>query len=293
MYEKVEVCPICKGTEFANEIICTDHTVSKESFAIVSCKSCNLWITSPRPTATKIGKYYQSDAYISHTNKANNPINVLYKIVRSITLKQKTNLLKKYKPKGKVLDYGCGTGDFLLACKKSGFSISGIEPDESARKQAAEKNKIRINANIKEHEKSDKVDIITLWHVLEHVPDPNDIIKKLKKRLNKDGILIIAVPNRESLDAKLYNEYWAAYDVPRHLFHFNKLNIKKLARNRNLKVKEIVPQNFDAFYVSMLSEKYSKGGSGLVNGLINGLKSNQWAKKNDKNYSSLIYILSR
>lgn len=293
MYEKVESCPICGGEHFTNRIICKDHTVSGESFAIVECDQCKLWITSPRPSQSEIGKYYESDAYISHSNKGNSPINIIYKLVRNYTMKKKTQLIQSYSSKGKLLDYGCGTGDFLSACKSKGFEVVGIEPNEHARNQAANQTAATIFEDIDSLEKKDKVDVITLWHVLEHVPDPKAILKRLKKQLNKGGHLIIAVPNRESYDASYYKEYWAAYDVPRHLFHFNQLNIKDLSKDLKLKQVNTLPQYFDSYYVSMLSEKYLGHSMAFVRGMIRGFISNRWAKANNNNYSSLIYVLRK
>lgn len=293
MYEKVDQCPACAGKEFTNQIICDDHTVSGESFAIVSCNTCKLWLTSPRPTQQNLGKYYESDTYISHSNKANSFVNIIYKMVRTYTMHQKTQLLKTFISKGSVLDYGCGTGDFLTACKKKGFLIQGIEPNELARNQARNQTQDKINSDISDLSKENKVDIITLWHVLEHVPNPKETLEQLKTHLNPGGHIIIAVPNRDSYDAKIYKEHWAAYDVPRHLFHFNQLNVKYLGKELKLKYIKTIPQYFDAYYVSMLSEKYLKKGSSFVRGMLSGLKSNSWASKNDGNYSSLIYVLRK
>jgi SAM-dependent methyltransferase len=293
MYEKVDHCPACSGTEFTNKIICDDHTVTGESFAIVSCNECKLWITSPRPNHKNLGKYYDSDAYISHSNKGNSLVNVIYKMVRTYTMHQKTQLIKKFLPTGKLIDYGCGTGDFLAACKGKGYDVIGIEPNDVARQQAIEQTKSNIYPDIDGLNRNQKVDIITMWHVLEHVPDPKETLKRLRKQLNTGGHIIIAVPNRDSLDASQYKEHWAAYDVPRHLFHFNKLNIKYLSKKLKLDYIKSIPQYFDAYYVSMLSEKYLKNSSSFINGVIKGFQSNQWASKNNNNYSSLIYVLRK
>lgn len=293
MYEKVDQCPACSGTEFTNQIICDDHTVTGESFAIVSCNQCKLWITSPRPNKESLGKYYESDTYISHSNKGNSLVNVIYKLVRTYTMHQKTQLIKSFVSSGKLIDYGCGTGDFLAACQRKGFDISGIEPSDIARQQAIAQTNTTIHAHLDNLAKDQKVDIITMWHVLEHVPNPKETLKRLRKHLNTGGYLIIAVPNRASFDANNYKEYWAAYDVPRHLFHFNPLNIKYLAKELKLSYTKSIPQYFDAFYVSMLSEKYLKRGSSFLKGMIKGLQSNRWASQNDNNYSSLIYVLRK
>ena len=293
MYEKVEQCPACAGNEFTNQIICDDHTVTGESFAIVACNQCNLWITSPRPTLAHLSKYYESNDYISHANRANSIVNIIYKIVRKYTLNQKTKLIKNYVPQGKLLDYGCGTGDFLAQAQYKGYQILGIEPNPKALAQASQQTNVEIKTNLDELESTLKVDVITLWHVLEHVPHPTETLAQLYRHLNTGGYIIIAVPNRASYDAHYYKEYWAAYDVPRHLFHFNELNIKYLSKKLKLKYVKKLPQYFDAFYVSMLSEKYKKHKSAFVKGMLTGFKSNQWASRNDSNYSSLIYVLRK
>ncbi len=293
MYEKVDQCPVCSGKEFTNQIICDDHTVTGESFAIVSCNHCNLWITSPRPARESLGKYYQSDTYISHSNKGNSLVNVIYKMVRRYTMYQKTQLIKGFMGSGKLIDYGCGTGDFLAACQHKGYNVLGIEPSDIARKQAIAQTSTTIYPHLDNLAKDEKVDIITMWHVLEHVPNPKETLAHLKKHLNTGGYFIIAVPNRDSFDAKYYKEHWAAYDVPRHLFHFNPLNIKYLSKELKLSFVKMIPQYFDAYYVSMLSEKYLKGNSAFIKGMIRGLQSNRSAVKNNNNYSSLIYVLRK
>lgn len=288
MYEKLEVCPSCNNSNFNNHIICTDHTVSGESFALVQCSTCSLVFTNPRPDENSIGKYYESDQYISHTNKANSFINVVYKLVRSYTLHNKTKLLKKYSATTSIFDYGCGTGDFLLACKRKGWKTIAYEPDQDARKLCKEKG-LSLTENL---ESIDKVDVITAWHVIEHVSQLNDTIKALRKKLNKKGTLIIAVPNIESYDASYYKEHWAAYDVPRHLYHFSQQSFGKLIANNKLKLIDTLPMKFDSYYVSMLSEKYKTGKSGIIKGLKTGFKSNNEAKKSGE-YSSLIYVLKK
>ena len=136
MYERLDNCPVCFSENFSNFIICDDHLVSKESFAIVRCESCSLLFTTPRPLLDNILDYYQSEEYISHSNKAGNLINFLYKIARTFTLKGKLNLLNSLHPRGKILDFGAGTGEFLAKCKSDKWEVSGVEPDEGARQQA-------------------------------------------------------------------------------------------------------------------------------------------------------------
>lgn len=290
MYEVVKECPICQNDKLVNKMVCEDKAVSGESFMLVECRNCGTKITSPRPIEEKIKNYYTSKNYVSHTNKANNIINTLYKIVRNYTIKQKVNLINKFSSKGKILDVGCGTGEFLKACLKAGWEITGVEPNENAWKNSVMNTDNNFYKDVLLVKNKQSYDVITLWHVLEHLYNPNEIIKKLKSLLKEEGVIIIAVPNYESYDAMYYKENWAAYDVPRHLYHFSTSSIKTLTKNNNLKLKKIIPMYFDSFYVSMLSEQNINGKTNLLHSFIIGLKSNLKARKKE-NYSSLIYVI--
>jgi len=289
MYEKLEFCPICKNTKFINHLISTDHSISGESFALNKCSKCELIFTNPRPDQNAISKYYHSEDYISHANKSNSLINTVYKIVRNHTIKQKVKLINKYHKKGTILDFGCGTGEFLQACKKNKWKTYGYEPEPIARNQAAQKG-LEIVGDIKTVK--EKFDIITAWHVIEHVPDLKKTVKSLKKQLNKDGVIFIAVPNVSSHDAKHYQEYWAGYDVPRHFYHFTQESFGKLIAKTKLKLIDTLPMVFDSYYVSLLSEKYKNGKSNPLKAIKVGYDSNQQAKKTSE-YSSLIYVLKK
>jgi len=291
MYERLEECPACKHTQFTNFLICEDHSVSHESFALVKCTKCELTFTNPRPTEETIGKYYKDANYISHTNKANNLTNLLYKIVRNITLHQKRTLIKKLSSGHRLLDFGCGAGSFLEYMNDSGFETIGYEPSSDANNQDV-KSSITIHSNINHLKKENKFDIITAWHVLEHVHQQEETVKTLRSLLKENGVLIIAVPNLNSYDAQYYKSYWAAYDVPRHLYHFSQTSIEHLFHKRRMKLQSIHPMPFDSFYVSLLSEKYKNKQSNLISAFKIGLQSNRKAKSNQE-YSSLIYIFKK
>jgi 2-polyprenyl-3-methyl-5-hydroxy-6-metoxy-1,4-benzoquinol methylase len=267
--------------------------VSHENFKITKCNSCNFLFTNPRPNPEQIGLYYKSDQYISHTDKSNNVINTLYKIARIFTLKQKLKLINSLAEEKSILDFGCGTGDFLSTCADNQWKIHGFEPDNDARKIAEKKLKISIHNSLDAIQNTADISIVTLWHVLEHVLDLSVTLDVLVNAIGKKGQLIIAVPNHESRDAKIYQEYWAAYDVPRHLYHFSQKTMQNLLKNHGLKINQILPMKLDSFYVSLLSEKYKKGHSNMPVSIINGCKSNIYAKKNNNNYSSLIYVASK
>ncbi|MEM6813301.1 MAG: class I SAM-dependent methyltransferase [Bacteroidota bacterium] len=289
MYEKLEVCPACRNTNFTNFLICTDHLVSGESFALNLCNKCGLVFTNPRPNEESIHKYYLSNKYLSHTNKSGNLLSLLYKLVRVYTIKKKIKLIQKYTENKTILDYGCGTGDFLQACKKAGFRTFGLEPNENAKTQAQKKD-LHLISNLKDLK--ERVDIITAWHVIEHVHDLKSVIRLLKKNLNNDGILFIAVPNMKSYDALYYKEHWAAYDVPRHLYHFTQESFGKLIAKNKFKLIDTVPMIFDSFYISILSEKYMTGRNNYVKSIKTAYESNRKAKRNGE-YSSITYILKK
>jgi 2-polyprenyl-3-methyl-5-hydroxy-6-metoxy-1,4-benzoquinol methylase len=294
----IHFCPICGGSQFTSLSSCVDYTVSHETFDIVCCANCDFTLTSPRPANERLGKYYQSENYISHSNKAVTLLDQIYLVARNFTLKWKVSLLQKYHPSESelnILDYGCGTGEFLKACQASGFKIAGVEPSENARTKSSETNRIKI------HESIDQLDtrtfnIITMWHVLEHIPDFETIIQKLKTKLSDDGVLFIAVPNHKSFDAQLYKQFWAGFDVPRHLWHFSPDTMKKVLVKNNLSLVDICGMKLDAYYVSLLSEKYKSGNNttlkGYINAVFNGIRSN-WKARKTGDYSSLIYIVKK
>lgn len=291
-YESIIACPICKGIDFNPFNQCIDFTTTKEKFTIIQCKTCQLLITSPRPDSNSIGSYYESDKYISHTNNSKNLFDKAYRLIRTFTLRWKLNIIQSQKLNGKILDYGCGTGEFLNHCKQFNWECYGVEPAEPARRKASQLTTLYISDSlIKLNNK--KFDVITLWHVLEHVENLNEKLSELKSHLAENGTIFIAVPNHESLDAKIYKTHWAAYDVPRHLWHFSQNNMKVLLATHGLKLVDIIPMKQDSFYVSLLSEKYKNPTANiLVNmlrALINGLRSNLAAGRN-QNYSSLVYI---
>lgn len=293
MLEKLSSCPICNSINFKEHISCRDFLISNEEFKIMKCEECDFLFTNPRPDKHNIGSYYKSDQYISHTDKSNNLVNSLYRIVRQYTIKQKVKLISSYCKQKTVLDFGCGTGDLLLALKKENWKVYGFEPDDDANKIARKKTEIEIFKQMDQLDQKSNISVITLWHVLEHVTDLNKTIDKLKTLLIEEGKMIIAVPNNLSYDAQKYKTYWAAYDLPRHLYHFSQNSINNLLQNHGLKIIDILPMKFDSFYVSLLSEKYKTGRSNLIKSFVNGCISNVYAKINNKNYSSLIYIVSK
>lgn len=266
-----------------------DHSVSQETFQLLLDTDLQLLKTDPQPSLEILSRYYESDDYISHTDGKRTLFEKLYHAIKVKALKNKIKIIGGYKPgKGNLLDVGAGTGDFLVEAKKAGWQIMGIEPSDKAKTIAVKKG-VQFAESLKSVCDNSQ-DVITLWHVLEHVPDVQGQIAELKRILKPDGVLIVAVPNYKSFDAQYYGAYWAAYDVPRHLWHFSKTAIHKLFAQQDMNLITILPMKFDSFYVSLLSEKYKTGKMNLVRGFITGLQSNLKAKKNME-YSSHIYVL--
>lgn len=294
----ITVCPACGSTHFTDYLACKDYTVSHETFTLQECSKCRLVITNPRPSNENLGKYYLSEDYISHTDAPASIIDRIYIFARTFALKWKINLItKELRDNHKtLLDYGCGTGNFLKACREQQWQITGVEPSPIAR-QAAQQNTASTIAPTLDELTGRKYSIITLWHVLEHVPDLNETLSKLKALLEQNGTLFIAVPNHASHDAKTYRNLWAGYDVPRHLWHFTPQNMNELVSKHELKLKRIVPMKLDAYYVSMLSEKYKNnhklGPMQMIRAFLAGWRSNSSARAANGNYSSLIYILTK
>lgn len=266
-----------------------DYSVSQETFDLYYDETLDMLITHPQPSIENLGKYYESEDYISHTDNKRSLFEKLYHFIKSIALKNKLNLINSLQPnKGRILDIGAGTGDFLSVAKNDGWQTIGVEPSDRAK--AIAKNKgisfVEQTSELENH----SFDVISMWHVLEHVPDLDKQIKELKRLLKPTGTLIIAVPNFKSFDAKHYGKFWAAYDVPIHFWHFSKTAIKLLFEKEEMQLEKILPMKFDSFYVSLLSEKYKSRKINFIKAFFTGLQSN-WKAKKDFEYSSHIYIL--
>ena len=289
-------CPNCKSAGVKEVLTASDHTVSHETFSIWECSNCTLRFTQDVPAMEEIGKYYQSAEYISHSDTRKGLINQLYHRVRLITLKGKCALIKRETglPTGRLLDIGCGTGAFLNTMQTSGWAVTGLEPDAETRSRALAL--YGIDPLLPEQLftlPENHFNAITMWHVLEHVHQLHEYISRVKKLLTEKGLLIVAVPNYTSHDAGVYQASWAAYDVPRHLYHFSPKSMQLLMDQHGLMVKKIKPMWFDSFYVSMLSEQYKNKKGNIMKAFTEGAVSNFSVVFNKKRCSSLVYIISK
>ncbi|QJW92059.1 class I SAM-dependent methyltransferase [Spirosoma taeanense] len=291
--EAITHCPVCNHTQFSPYLVCKDYLVSNQEFSIQQCLNCSFRFTNPRPNADEIGSYYKSDQYVSHNDSSSGPVNTVYRLVRNYTLRTKLKLINTlHTGTGRLLDVGCGTGAFLEICQKGGWQVAGMEPDPDARTIAATKLNVDIKPTLKSIGLEKPFDIITLWHVLEHIADIDLALQTLHALLSEKGSLLIAVPNSDSYDAQYFKQYWAAYDVPRHLHHFTPKTIEPLFKKYGFSLVGQRPMVFDAYYISMLSTRYQTGKTDYIKSFQIGLKSNMEASRTG-NSSSITYLFKK
>lgn len=284
-------CPWCDSEKTQMHLWVKDDFLTGEAFEIHECLKCGLLFTEPRPDASSIGKYYQSEEYYSHQENKSGFIPKIYESVKKVNLRHKRKLATKGLKVGTMLEIGCGVGDFLHEMEQRGWNCTGIEPSKEAKAIAQN----RVKANILNPEdlatlKDESFDLITMWHVLEHVDNLKDEVRHLQRLLKKGGRLVLALPNFKSTDAEYYREYWAAYDVPRHLNHFCRESINNIFKTTKLQLKKIDKLVWDAYYISYMSEKYKNHTLPLLKGAVRGLMSNCKARKSGE-WSSLVYVL--
>ncbi len=289
-------CPCCDSNDITKKLTAKDYTVSKENFEIWHCNACSARFTQDIPDPSSIGKYYQSENYISHTDTKKGLVNSLYHIVRKRTLYQKQRLIEQFSglKNGSLLDIGAGTGAFASHMKKAGWTVLGLEPDETTRQRAFDLHEISLQSTGELFKLAPQsFDAVSMWHVLEHVHPLHDYLNQINKVLKPSGRAFIAVPNYTSYDAELYKGYWAAYDVPRHLYHFSPGSMKLLIEKHGMQLDRLQPMWYDSFYVSMLSEQYKSEKSNNFRAFINGLRSNITAYSNYEKCSSVIYVVKK
>jgi len=283
-------CQSCGSVDNTFYLKSADYFFTKEEFNIVKCNQCGLMFTNPVPGKESIASYYESPDYLSHKAADKSLTAKIYRSVRTINIKKKYHLIQKFKTQGKVLEIGTGTGELLKYFHKKNWKTIGIEPNEYAREFARKNYGLEIYDENRLNElESKSFDVIMLWHVLEHVYELQNRMKQIKKLIKENGFIFIAVPNIDSPDFQKYGKYWAGLDLPRHLYHFNENGIRKLFYNNSLKLISSYPMKFDAYYVSLLSERYMDNSTPYLSAFFNGYMSNLRAKKKN-NYSSMIFV---
>ena len=286
-------CPWCGSEKAQINLWLKDEFLTKEDFHICECLNCGLLYTMPRPDKDKIGAYYKSEAYYSHQENKKGFIPKVYERVKSINLKHKYRLATNGMQPGKLLDIGCGVGDFLHTAEMHGWECIGVEPSEDAKTIAQKRMKGTIITSEELESFSDGAfDVITMWHVLEHVDDLKWQVAQLQRLVKPSGRVVIAVPNYKSYDGQFYKEHWAAYDVPRHLNHFNRITLSKIFKTSSLELVKMDKLKWDAYYISYLSEQYRHHSLPLVRGLYRGFISNCKARRSGE-WSSLVYVFER
>ena len=286
-------CPLCTSAQIQPHLRCKDHTASGKMFDLYRCGTCGFLFTQDIPDENEIGEYYQSAGYLPHASGAAGLLATAYRLVRRIALRQKKNLVCRTagRSRGTLLDIGCGTGEFLHTMKKAGWDVKGVEPSEAARQHAKTRYDLDVSPPSDLPELPDaSFDVITMWHSLEHVQDLRGYLTKIRSLLNAKGLLLVAVPNADSFDASHYREFWAAYEVPRHLHHFTPATMKQWLDKYGLHLETMMGMPFDAYYISLLSEKYRSGKRNFWRVFLMGRDFNNRAKDHPERCSSIIYI---
>ncbi len=291
----VKNCPACGSNNYIKVLTTEDYLISRETFKIMECNDCSLRFTSPIPDENEIRKYYKSDKYISHAKRVTSLFDIIYKIVRKFTLRSKKKKVLNFSQmkSGSLLDIGCGTGKFLKIMKQSGWAVQGVEIDNSARAIAEEGvGKTIFNQN-DFFNSAKKYNVITLWHSLEHLNTLTRFLEKISISLNANGVIMIAVPNYKSFDAEYYKQDWAAYDVPRHIYHFSYGAMEKLMEKFNFKLIQSKQLPFDPFYVALLSELSVRKKHNIIKALLVGWKSYLKGRKDAEKGSSILYVFKK
>lgn len=284
-------CPWCGSEKSHLHLKLKDYFLTQEDFEIVECEECHLLYTTPRPDANEIGRYYQSENYYSHQENKKGFIPKLYEAIKKINIKHKYKIATEGIAKGgKMLEIGCGVGDFLHYAEQKGWECYGAEPSEDAVKILHSKSDAKIVKPEQVEGFPDATfDLICMWHVLEHIDNLKWQIDQLKRLIKPQGRIVIALPNYQSYDAKYYKDKWAAYDVPRHLNHFSDDFMRNKLVDNELIFEKEEKLVWDSYYISYLSEQYCSHKCALLKGAWRGLVSNLKAKRSGQ-YSSLIYV---
>jgi SAM-dependent methyltransferase len=288
-------CPLCHSEKLAPWLLCRDTLVSHKPFQLARCSACGLVFTQDCPGEEEMPAYYQAEEYISHNPDAKGFMNRIYLFTREFMVNRKRKYIRAATGlnSGSLLDIGCGTGHFANTMKKAGWNVTGIEPDEKARNYAvtAFGLKVLLPGQIKDLE-GKSFDCITMWHVLEHFHDPFGYAAEIGRLLKPGGVCLAALPNCRSFDAGYFRSDWAAYDVPRHLWHFTPSTFSEFADKTGFSVKKTGVLPLDVFYISILSEK----ARGVTLPFLSGLLKGSWFALRSlfrrSGSSSLYYLLT-
>lgn len=293
--ERLERCLLCGSIDLVNAATVEDHSISKENFNVCECGSCGYRFTNPRPNQELLPRYYESESYISHSNTSKSLRDKLYQVARKWSLAKKSATIGSYVPSASVLDIGCGTGDFLASLQTKGYHVMGIEPNATARHQATQLHQLVVLPSLDAVSSLEQFQVLTMWHVLEHMPDPRQTIKRAFALLQQGGYLFIAVPIRNSWDAQHYGSGWAALDVPRHLSHFRDNDVRRILADQGFQMVGERKMWLDAFYIAMLSEQYKGRGPfvALLLGTLLGLWSNIQSVLSGRPTSSILFIAKK
>jgi len=290
-----KACPLCNSKNIQAALATMDYSISKEAFDIFDCMDCSFRFTQSIPSPETIGPYYNSEVYISHSDTKEGFVNRVYHTARDLMLNRKRKLVQSLTQGKRLLDVGSGTGYFLDHMKRNGYQVKGIEIDSDARQATKKKFGIEVAepSSLLNGELKEKVEVVTMWHVLEHLHDLHGYMKSIHHQLTEDGFLLIAVPNHASYDAQYYKKLWAAYDVPRHLWHFTPKTIAQLANKNGFEVVSQKRLPLDPFYNALLSEQYKGNKLALLSGGVVGGISLLKSYLNADKSTSPIYILKK
>jgi 2-polyprenyl-3-methyl-5-hydroxy-6-metoxy-1,4-benzoquinol methylase len=292
----VNNCLVCGSDNIAFRLVCSDHLTGGGNFDIYTCKNCGFFFTHNPPSVEILEKYYDAEEYISHSDTKKGFTNILFHITRNLMFYRKRRIIAKTTGlnDGNLLDIGCGTGYFAAFMKKSGWNVTGTEVNKNARIFAREKFNLEVidEADLTKFDHN-HFDCITMWHVFEHLQDPVNYTSVILRLLKPGGVCVAAMPNCDSYDAQYYSQFWAAWDVPRHLWHFTSETFRRFSEKAGLKFSGTLTLPLDVFYISILSEKYKGSKLSFISGILKSLWFSILVLFNKHKTSSLIYILRK
>ncbi len=224
-------CPLCRGG-FVRRLFDFDAR-----FHLAECAGCGLVLTVPRLSAEEIGDYYPPE-YYGDENRRFNP---LFEWLITVFRRRRVRRIRAYVAKGRVLDVGCGRGLTLSYLAEDGWSVQGVEISDVAAGHARSVLGIPVHTGDVLSTPFDEgsFDVVVLWHSLEHFAEPGAVLDRCARLLAPGGLLVVAVPNYESLQARASGRSWFHLDVPRHYVHFRLGVLVQALNARGLDVREV------------------------------------------------------